>query len=530
MKTTVQTRIYTIVGLSLVLGISLSGLAMYTLRQAEGVASEKLLEALYDGQAQRLKLATDSIASALGEQLEAVEGEAARREFLRDSIREFRFEDDASGYYFIYEGTVNVALPPNPAIHGQDLGDRADPNGVYFVRELASKAARGGGFVEYVFPKPGEGDQPKLSYAVEIAGTSMWIGTGIYIDNLEDLQAEGKEAMQAALKPLKVLTLAVGIGLLLVIAVVSEMINRSISRPLKSAINSLGAGAQEIHEASGQVSSASQSLAEGASEQAAALEQTSAAIQEMDRGVKQNAEVARTTGEHARDSRSAASSGVESMNSLSQQVDTVSQSAKEMEQAMQAIQQSSDGIARIIKTIDEIAFQTNILALNAAVEAARAGEAGAGFAVVADEVRSLAQRASEAASETAEMISDSTTRSRHGVEVNATVGENLGQVLTHARQVEASLSQIANGVAQVAELMSGIEKTVAGQEAGFGQVTESITHINEVTQGTAASAEEAAASSEQLNAQASSLQEIVGVLATMVGDDGGGSADKRGKR
>ncbi len=132
----------------------------------------------------KLQVATHTIAQALGQLLADVPveaGETARIETVRKAIDTIRFEKDQSGYYFVYQGTTNVALPPNKSVHGKDLAETKDKNGVYFVRELSQRAAAGGGFVEYIFPKPGKGDQPKLAYSEMIPGTRFWIGTGVYI-------------------------------------------------------------------------------------------------------------------------------------------------------------------------------------------------------------------------------------------------------------------------------------------------------------------------------------------------------------
>lgn len=309
-------------------------------------------------------------------------------------------------------------------------------------------------------------------------------------------------------------------------AALALFITRSITGPLNLAINNLSSGSSETSSAAGQVSSASQSLAEGASEQAASLEETSSSMEEMTSMVSRNAEVAKRTNEHARQASEAANEGVRSMGELRERADAVNSSAKEMEEAMQAIKQSSDSISKIIKTIDEIAFQTNILALNAAVEAARAGEAGAGFAVVADEVRSLARRAAEAAQETASMIEDSMERSDRGVRVNETVGKNLSEVLQKAEQVETGLKSISSTVGEVNSSMEELEASVREQQDGIGQINTAITQVNEVTQGNAASAEEAASAAEEMNAQSVNLLEIVGTLTEMVSGTrtNGGSA------
>ncbi|MEX0322886.1 MAG: methyl-accepting chemotaxis protein [Puniceicoccaceae bacterium] len=322
--------------------------------------------------------------------------------------------------------------------------------------------------------------------------------------------------------------LVVGLILVAVIGgVAAYFITRSINRPLTHAITGLSNGANETSGASAQVSSASQSLAEGASEQAASLEETSSSMEEMTSMVARNLEVAQKTNSQAKEARSAADTGMHSMGELRERADAVSDSAKEMESAMQAIKQSSDSISKIIKTIDEIAFQTNILALNAAVEAARAGEAGAGFAVVADEVRSLARRAAEAAQETASMIEDSMERSDRGVRVNETVGRNLKDVLEKASDVEHGLKTISSVVSSVNEAMEELEASVKEQQDGISQINTAVTQVNEVTQSNAASAEEAASAAEQMNAQSINLTDIVASLNEMVT---GGVEEKKPER
>jgi methyl-accepting chemotaxis protein/methyl-accepting chemotaxis protein-1 (serine sensor receptor) len=171
--------------------------------------------------------------------------------------------------------------------------------------------------------------------------------------------------------------------------------------------------------------------------------------------------------------------------------------------SMDAIQESSNRVGKIIKTIDEIAFQTNILALNAAVEAARAGEAGMGFAVVAEEVRNLAQRSAQAARDTADLIEESIVRSTDGT-------RNVGQV-------SQSIEAITGSVSRVKGLIEEVSIASRQQAQGIDQVSQSLAQMEKVTQTTAATAEESAAASEELNAQAAVSMAVVQKLQVMVG-------------
>ena len=166
------------------------------------------------------------------------------------------------------------------------------------------------------------------------------------------------------------------------------------------------------------------------------------------------------------------------------------------------IKSSSQDITKILKNIDEIAFQTNILALNAAVEAARAGEAGAGFAVVADEVRNLAQRCAAAAKETAEKIDDSVRKSLHGEQLSVEVARSFDEIQTRVRQLDQLVAEIASASQE--------------QSVGISQVNLAVTQMDKVTQTNAASAEESASASAQLNSQATSLKESVVELQLLV--------------
>ena len=270
---------------------------------------------------------------------------------------------------------------------------------------------------------------------------------------------------------------------------------RGVNRALTQTAETLSQGSLQVAAAAGQVSSASQSLAEGSSEQAASLEEISSSIEELASMTKRNAENAQSGKNSAGQARSAAEAGAAEM--------------ERMQSAMNAIQQSSNDISKIIRTIDEIAFQTNILALNAAVEAARAGESGAGFAVVADEVRSLAQRSAAAARETAGKIADATTRSALGVELSVKVSAGLQQILEKSREVDRLVTEVATASHE--------------QSGGITQINMAVGQMDKVTQSNAANAGETASAAEALNAQSEELRNAAAVLAAMVGAKDGAS-------
>jgi methyl-accepting chemotaxis protein/methyl-accepting chemotaxis protein-1 (serine sensor receptor) len=266
----------------------------------------------------------------------------------------------------------------------------------------------------------------------------------------------------------------------------------------------LAEGAVQVASAASQVSSSSQSLAQGSSEQAASLEETSASSEEINSMARKNSE----------NSRVAADLMTQSQQKFVQTNQSLDQSLV----AMAEINTQSDKIAKIIKVIDEIAFQTNILALNAAVEAARAGEAGMGFAVVADEVRNLAQRCAQAAKDTSALIEESIAKSNDGK-------VKVDQVATAIRAITEESNRIKM---LVDEVNLGSQE----QARGIEQIGKAITQMEQVTQKTAANAEESASAAEELNAQSETLKDIVERLTAMVGggETSNGSARQAPRR
>ena len=265
-------------------------------------------------------------------------------------------------------------------------------------------------------------------------------------------------------------------------------ISRSVTRPLAATARLLALTARQVASTASQVSMSALSIAQGASEQAASLEETSASLEEM-------ASMTRRNADHAAQAASL-------VTGVARQVDESNAAFSGMVASMSAIRESSDKVSRIIKTIDEIAFQTNILALNAAVEAARAGEAGMGFAVVADEVRTLAQRSARAAKDTEALIEESMART----------GDGAARVQDVARVI----SSITGSVSQLEALVGDVREASRQQSEGIAQVSQAIVHMERVTQTTAAAAEETAATSASLNGHAETSMVVVGRLAGLV--------------
>jgi len=395
-----------------------------------------------------------------------------------------------TGYVYVLDSQGNYIISDGGNRDGECIWDALDANGSPFVQEICKAAVSMKetqiGVQRYRWKNEGEAvAREKIVRLVYFEPWDWVIGVGSYIDEFYEARDQVTTIGAASNRILA----GVSAGALIVAILIWFLMAHGITGKIHRVVAQLTEGAGQVASAAGQVSSASQSLAEGATEQAAGLQETSSSLEEMASMTKQNADNAQQANSLSSEARKSASTGAEAMS--------------RMNAAIQQIQKSSDETANIIKVIDEIAFQTNLLALNAAVEAARAGEAGKGFAVVAEEVRNLAMRSAEAAKNTANMIQESVKTSKNGVGI--------------AGEVTKVLDEIVGNIGKTTDLVSEIAAASKEQAQGIDQVNTAIAQMDKVTQQNAANAEESASASEQLTAQAESMNDMVNELAVLVG-------------
>lgn len=443
-------------------------------------------------------------------------------------VGELRYGLESEDYFWINDlGPTMIMHPYKPELNGQDLSNITDPTGKKLFMEFVKVCRdKGEGFVEYLWPKYGaDQPQPKLSFVRLFPEWGWIVGSGIYLDDMNaqvearqaeiEARAARAEADARALveatkeetqQGVRNIILLIGGSTLVVIAFVLLgaflFTRQGIARPIQRMIDGLTNAADQVDEASGEISAAGQSLADGASSQAASIEETSSSLEEIAAMTRQNADHAAAADRIMRETRGTVTEAHESMNELTS--------------AMQEISRSSDETSKIVKTIDDIAFQTNLLALNAAVEAARAGEAGAGFSVVANEVRNLAMRAADSAKETAERIEDTSRKVHDGSALVTRTGN--------------AFNRVAEGASKVADLVSEISAASGEQARGIDQVNRAVSEMDHIVQQNASQAEETASASEEMRAQSAQLKDIIHELGSLVrGSRGNGHAGDMGR-
>ncbi|PKK88809.1 MAG: methyl-accepting chemotaxis protein [Candidatus Wallbacteria bacterium HGW-Wallbacteria-1] len=409
---------------------------------------------------------------------------------LRKAIMDIKLGE--TGYVYVLDSKGNYVISAGGKRDGENILESRDSNGKYFIKEMCSSASSMGnsiGTIEYFWQNPGENaPRKKIVRYVYFSSWDWIIGVGVYEEDFRKVEKEVQslsDGIQHSILIAMILTLVICVVVWLVTA-------NGLTGNIISAVVNLDKSSTQVANASDQVSASSNQMAQGASEQASSLEEVASYLEEMSamtRNTAENAKQARTLSQVAEE---AAEQGKSAM--------------KLMDASMTDIRESSEKTAKIIKTIDEIAFQTNLLALNAAVEAARAGDAGKGFAVVAEEVRNLAQRSAAAARDTSELIIQSNGHAGEGVRVAERLSENF--------------ANIVESVQKVTQLIGEVTEASDEQATGIGELTEAINQMNDLTQSNAANSEETAAASQELSAQARDLDDIVDSLRSVVDGKG----------
>ncbi len=566
-RLTVKGRMYIIIASLALLFGTMTTFAVLTATGVKKLGVARTGEVMLEDQKQRIQLASHAAALMVGTALRDESDHERRHEIVRDMIDEIIYEPDRSGYFFVYEGTTCIAFPTKPENQGKDLGSLVDKNGVRVIAELHDRADAGGGFVDYIWPKPGAGDQPKLSYAEMIPGTDMWIGTGVYLDNIAAYQAQMATAMDRVVRAKTTTMLVVAgvifaatLALCLYIAVglvralrtmiasfrdiaegegdltrridvdsrdeIAELagwFNAFLAR-LQGDIRRIAGNARQLNTSSGELAEVARKLSGSAGETSSRADNVAAAAEQMSTSLTAvSAAMERTA-----TSTSTVATAAEEMSATINEIARNSEKARGIvEQAnrqtelatgnMDTLGRAAQDIGKVVDTIAGISGQVNLLALNATIEAASAGDAGRGFTVVASEVKELAKQTSEATQEIAHRIGNiqsSTGGTIDGIreitEVIKLVNSVVGTIASAVEEQSAATREIAGSIAHASQSLQQVSGNVVESSAAAAEITRNIAVVNQGSNAIAQGSDQVKASAEALRQAAAELDAIVG--------------------
>lgn len=520
---TIKFKLYGIIAAMVIFAGLFTAFTLYEVNKIKIDVTEQLGDTVLENQKQRLQTATNSMAISLSAILKHLNNEQQKIDAIRSSIKDIRFEADDSGYYFVYQGTVNRVHPISANLEGKDLVDLKDKNGVYPIRDLKKVAESGGGFTYFTWNKPGIGQILKLGYATNISGTEYWIGTGIYLDNIDTYKATTSDFFTAKIKQLTLWILMISGIILVVMLIFSVSIIRGISNSINSLVqllklcmdgdftqrisseakdelgevsrsfdqfigkldyamtdvsnqtdtmdelsvnlttvsSQMASGFENTVDRSSQVASAAEEMSSNQNTVAAAMEQASVNVTTVASAVDEMTATINEIAENSNKAIDITSQAVDQSQTASHRVDELGNAAKE--------------INKVTETITEISEQTNLLALNATIEAARAGEAGKGFAVVANEIKDLAKQTAEATMDIKTKING--IQQATGITVNEING--ISNVITEVDQIVAT---IATAVKEQTATAKEIAENVHQASTGISEVNENVAQSSMVSQ------------------------------------------------
>ncbi|TIH14080.1 HAMP domain-containing protein [Marinifilum sp. JC120] len=445
---------------------------------AFGVGNTEVI--MLQDQKDKIKVATRSLALSLGEEIKHFTDNEERLQFIREALDPVRFEKDNSGYFFVYKGTVNMVMPPKKSLQGKDLSGLKDKNGLYVIKEISKVARSGGGFVKYFFEKPGSGVQPKISYAMMIPGTDMWIGTGVYIDNIDVETGRMGDAMKESADGYTMkIVFGAGAVLLLIVLPLSIYLIRSIVTPLTestAAATQVAEGNLDVSlnpEGRNEIATLQRSLntmVETLSSNLESIKVKEAEAQEQARIADQAASEARAAQSMAEGAKKEGM--LAAANRLQEVIDRVSTISDEVSSSAEEIQRGSEFQKQRVTETATAMEEMNVTVLEVAKNATETNESSAQSMEKASEGAKVVQSVIDAMGN----IQERTSKLKESMEHLDTQAVEIGNVLGVINDIADQTNLLA--------LNAAIEAARAGDAGrGFAVVADEVRKLAEKTIG-----------------------------------------------
>ncbi len=490
----------------------------------------------------------------------AYEDDFVAQEQALQVLTDLSYGVKGDGYIFVYkyDGT-NLATRPKPQLKGKNLIDLKDKNGVYIIKDLIDVAKKGGGYVEYVWAKPSKNnaDADKLSYAIGLEKWQWMVGTGFYVDDIDDQVKAAQLKLEEDIASFMGFFLLVGAGFFIVFGVIAFLFANSIANPLANiaaALKDIGEGDGDLSkrlntDVKGEVGELAQGFNAFASriqnlivevkkgirdlsaatnrmggvvdttraevdEQRKETEQVAAAIHEMAAAVQEVATNAVNASHSAQSADSAAIGGQDVVNETIGSIQSLQTGVNSASDVISQLDKDSEHIGTVVNVIKEIADQTNLLALNAAIEAARAGEQGRGFSVVADEVRTLANRTQQSTDEIQTMIEKLQNGARLAVQEMEKSRSQTEDTVAKAGDTGDQLNIITSSVGEITGMSAQIATAAEEQTSVADELSRSVQHIADISERASDGADNLASTAGELVQLEQRLNQLVNQFKT----------------